>query len=53
MDTIEVAVIPILLGGGVPLLPGSGTQIELALTAHKVYKSGVVSLEYALDKTGF
>ena len=49
VDTLEVAVVPILLGGGVKLLPGSGNYFELALKSHKVYKSGVVSLEYALD----
>lgn len=48
VDTVEVAIIPILLGGGVPLLPAPARRIALSLTAHKVYKTGIVSLEYAI-----
>jgi dihydrofolate reductase len=47
VDTVEVAVIPVLLGGGIPLLPPGG-QAKLALTGHKVYGTGIVSLEYAV-----
>jgi dihydrofolate reductase len=46
VDTVEVAVIPVLLGAGIPLLPSPANQAGLKLTAHKVYKSGIVSLEY-------
>ncbi|MFN0106152.1 MAG: dihydrofolate reductase family protein [Bryobacteraceae bacterium] len=49
VDTVEVAVVPILLGSGIPLLPAPANRIKLTLTAHKVYKSGVVSLEYAIS----
>src|ERR1700730_11642709 len=31
VDTVEVAVIPVLLGGGIPLLPAPGKQTELKL----------------------
>lgn len=48
VDTVEVAVIPILLGTGVPLLPGSVSRIKMTLTGHKIYKTGIVSLEYAI-----
>jgi len=48
VDTVEVAIVPILLGAGVPLLPNPANRIKLSLTAHKVYKTGVVSLEYAI-----
>ena len=48
VDTVEVTVIPILLGGGVGLLAGSRSRVQLALTAHQVYKSGLVSLEYGV-----
>jgi len=48
VDTLEVGVIPMLLGGGVPLLPPPYSQAKLRLKAHKIYKSGIVSLEYAL-----
>jgi dihydrofolate reductase len=46
VDTIEVAIIPILLGGGIPLLPPPSNRIKLALASHKVSRSGRVSLAY-------
>jgi dihydrofolate reductase len=49
VDTVEVAIIPVLLGGGVPLLPHPAQQAELKLKGHRVYKSGIVSLEYAVS----
>jgi dihydrofolate reductase len=48
VDTVEVRIVPILLGAGVPLSPDPKHRIKLALTAHKVYQSGIVSLEYAI-----
>lgn len=49
VDTVEVAIIPVLLGGGVPLLPGPADGAKLKLTKHRVYaKTGTVALEYAL-----
>jgi dihydrofolate reductase len=48
VDTVEVAVIPVLLGGGIPLLPPPAKQAKLTLTGHKVYKTGIVSLAYAV-----
>ena len=48
VDAVEVALVPILLGGGIPLLPAPANRINLALTGHKTYKTGVVSLEYAI-----
>ena len=48
VDTVEVAVIPVLLGGGIPLLAPPAKQTKLNLTGHKVYKTGIVSLEYTV-----
>ncbi len=48
VHTVEVAVMPVLLGGGTPLLPVPAKQVKLKLTSHKVYKTGIVSLEYAV-----
>jgi dihydrofolate reductase len=48
VDTVEVSVIPILLGGGVPLAPNLSKWIHLSLINHKGYSSGAVSLEYAI-----
>jgi dihydrofolate reductase len=47
VDVVEVALIPVLLGSGVPLLPHSAMQARLRLVKHRVYeKTGTVSLEY-------
>jgi len=48
VDTVEVAVVPVLLGAGIQLLPSPAGRITLALRNHKVYKTGIVSLEYAI-----
>jgi dihydrofolate reductase len=51
VDTVEVAVIPILLGSGIPLLPAPARKTTLKLTSQKVYaKSGTVGLEYAVER---
>jgi dihydrofolate reductase len=49
VDTVEVAVIPVLLGGGIPLLPPPAERARLRLTKHKVFKTGIVSLEYDVE----
>jgi dihydrofolate reductase len=47
VDTVEVAVIPVLLGGGIRLLPDPAERAKLKLTKHRVYpKTGTVALEY-------
>ena len=48
VDTVEVAVMPLLLGGGLQMLPQPAEQSRLSLTGHRVYQSGIVSLEYAV-----
>ena len=49
VDSVEVAVIPVLLGGGVQFLPEPATQAKLKLVNHRVYdQTGTVSLEYAV-----
>ncbi len=50
VDTVEVAIIPVLLGGGIPLLAPPAKQTKLNLTGQKVYKAGIASLEYAVDQ---
>lgn len=49
VDTVEVGIIPVLLGGGIPLLATPTSQKKLHLTGHKVYQNGTVSLEYAIQ----
>jgi dihydrofolate reductase len=47
VDAIEVAVIPALIGDGLPLLPKSSTKVSLVLTKQHVYKkTGTVMLSY-------
>jgi dihydrofolate reductase len=49
VDTVEVGVIPILLGGGLPLLPSNSVTTKLRLVASRVYQtSGIVRLEYSV-----
>ncbi len=49
VDTVEVAIIPVLLGGGTPLLPLVQEPAKLRLVEHKIYqKTGTVSLQYAV-----
>lgn len=46
VDTLEVAVMPVLLGQGLQLLPQPGRQARLRLTSQRNYPSGIVLLEY-------
>ena len=48
VDTVELAVIPVLLGGGIPLLPPPAKQAKLKMTGQKLYKTGIILLEYAV-----
>jgi dihydrofolate reductase len=49
VDTVEVGVIPMLLGGGIPLLPAPANRAALTLVSHRAYpKTGTLSLEYAV-----
>jgi dihydrofolate reductase len=48
VDRVEVTVIPILLGAGVPLLPPGGPRAPLALRHVDRYPSGQVSLHYVV-----
>jgi dihydrofolate reductase len=49
VDSVEVAIIPVLLGGGLPLLPSPAQRAKLRLSKHRVYeKTGTVALEYAV-----
>jgi dihydrofolate reductase len=53
VDSIEVSIVPILLGGGIPLLPTPAAKTKLSLQKHKVYaQTGTVSLEYAVVPAG-
>lgn len=52
VDTVEVAVIPVLLGAGIPLVPAGG-RIPLTLADHRVLPaSGIVFLSYSVPGGG-
>ncbi len=47
VDEVEVAIIPVLLGGGLPLLAPPGPQMSLTLRGQRTYQSsGIVVLSY-------
>ena len=49
VDTVEVSVMPVLLGNGVALLPPPAQQAKLKLSGQKIYRSGIVSLVYEVQ----
>ena len=48
VDTVEVSVVPVLLGAGIPLLPPPASEAKLKLIRHTAYSTGIVSLQYAV-----
>lgn len=53
VDSIEVSVIPILLGTGIPLLASPANRAKLTLRAHTHYpKTGIVRLAYDIVRPG-
>ena len=47
VDSVEPALIPVVLGGGRPFLPAPAVRRSLSLTSQRVYqKSGIVLLRY-------
>jgi dihydrofolate reductase len=47
VDGVDAAIIPVLLGGGIPLLPSPAERTRLRPRNRRVYeKSGIVGLEY-------
>ena len=51
VDTVELSLVPVLLGGGIPLLPGPYAKVPLRLIKEKVLKkTGTISLEYEIRK---
>lgn len=51
VDGVEVSLIPVLLGGGIALLPSPATRATLRLRKHRVYeKTGTVGLEYDINQ---
>jgi dihydrofolate reductase len=50
IDTVELAVMPILLGHGIPLISAGARSPSLRLTESKTLPSGIVMLNYNVAK---
>ncbi len=49
VDRVEVSVIPVLLGGGIQLLPAPAERAKLRLRKHRLYeKTGTLRVEYEI-----
>jgi dihydrofolate reductase len=47
VDGVDAAIVPVLLGGGIPFLPSPAQRAKLKLRNRRIYeKSGIVALEY-------
>lgn len=51
VDRVEVTIVPILLGGGVPLLPPGTPRTTLTLLDMHRYPSGMVTLTFAVPNS--
>lgn len=52
VDTVEPAIIPILLGDGVRFLPPPAVRRPLTLAGQRTYPSGMVLMEYEVQNEG-
>ena len=53
VDGIDVAIVPIVLGGGLPLMATPGPRLPLHLRTQRVYKTtGTLFLEYDVVRPG-
>jgi len=50
VDVVEVGLIPVLLGRGIPFLPGLGQRATLRLTDTRRYPSGIMLLTYEIAR---
>jgi dihydrofolate reductase len=46
VDRVEVSIMPVILGGGIPLAGSDASRTRLLLTHSHVHPSGIVSLAY-------
>lgn len=50
VDTVEIGLSPVLLGQGVPLVAPLPRAVRLELVEHQVYRSGMITLTYAVHR---
>jgi dihydrofolate reductase len=48
VDSVELTIVPVLLGSGVPVVTTLPDRAALALTSTHVYPSGMVALHYSI-----
>jgi dihydrofolate reductase len=46
VDTVEIGLVPIMLGHGIPMLPKVARRTRLTLTKSQEFASGIVLLKY-------
>lgn len=50
VDTVELALVPVLLGGGVPLMPLGAPRTTLRYSGHRLYAtSGIMLVQYDVE----
>ncbi|HWP37893.1 MAG TPA: dihydrofolate reductase family protein [Gemmatimonadales bacterium] len=53
VDEVEIGLVPVLLGRGLPMLPGADRLARLELLGHRVYAAtGTVLLRYQIVRAG-
>lgn len=51
VDRVEMSLVPVLLGAGIPLLASPGPRATLTLRQQRVYeKTGTIGLEYDIER---
>jgi dihydrofolate reductase len=50
VDQIDIAVMPVVLGGGIPLVSIGTPRSRLGLTRSAVSPAGIVNLQYDVDR---
>ncbi len=53
VDGIDVAVIPVVLGGGISLLPAPGPRLSLQLRGHRLYAATGTLFSNTISLSGF
>ena len=46
VDVVEVTIVPVLLGAGIPLLAAGAPRTSLRFTGSQAYPSGIITLRY-------
>jgi dihydrofolate reductase len=52
VDEMYLAIVPVLLGEGIPLFPAGFPQREFTLTENKTYSQGLIAVKYERTRDG-